>query len=295
MDIPVKVMMPDDYPEFLHWLPGNDEVVVFDHDPEKGKELIASSDVIFSLDYNILNRTGSMSKFLEASEASFILIDHHQQPGDFAEVSFSDTTACSTAQMVYDFIDGAGKIELLNVEAGTCLYCGIMTDTGSFRFPSVTPRTHRIAAHLLELGVDHAEIHRKVYDTNLLDRLKLIGFALKDKLEVFPEFHTAIISLTADELARFKYRPGDTEGLVNQALSIQGVNFAVFVREGSNAVKMSFRSQGSFNVNEFARSHFRGGGHANAAGGVSYDKVGATLEQLKKLLPFYREALDYQL
>ncbi len=295
LGVNVKVMVPDDYPEFLQWMPGNDQVMIFDRDPELAKATIEASDLIFALDYNILNRTGSMTESLEQSEAPFILIDHHQQPGGFPEIAFSDTSACSTAQMVFDFIDFSGNSNLVNAELGTCLYCGIMTDTGSFRFPSVSARTHYIAAKLIEAGVDHAEIHRKVYDTNLLDRLRLIGYALKDKLEVMPEFHTAIISLTEEELTRFNYRPGDTESLVNQALSIHGVNFAIFVREGTNVVKMSFRSQGTFNVNEFARSHFKGGGHTNAAGGVSYDKVDVTLDKLKKLLPFYREALSYEL
>jgi bifunctional oligoribonuclease and PAP phosphatase NrnA len=223
------------------------------------------------------------------------MIDHHHQPETFPAVLFSDTTMCSTAQMIYMFIESMGDVEVIDENIGACLYCGIMTDTGSFRFPSVTPKTHEIAADLIRKGVDHAQIHRNVYDTNLLDRLRLVGYALSEKLMVFETYHTAIISLTKEELTRFNYRPGDTEGLVNQALSIKGVNFAVFVREGNNEVKLSFRSQGKFDVNSFARAHFNGGGHFNAAGGMSVESIDVVLQKLKDLLPENQEQLTYTL
>lgn len=290
------VVLPDPAAAFLDWIPGSSESMYFSKSANACEQELQSADLWFALDYNSRSRTGTeMSAVLNTLEAPCIMIDHHHQPEHFPEVLFSDTTMCSTAQMVYMFIEAMGDEELIDEGIGAGLYCGIMTDTGSFRFPSVTPLTHEIAADLIRRGVDHAQIHRNVYDTNLLDRLRLVGFALSEKLHVFEAYHTAIISLTKDELTRFNYRPGDTEGLVNQALSIKGVNFAVFVREGNNEIKLSFRSQGSFDVNTFARDHFAGGGHYNAAGGMSLETMTEVLEKLENLLPEYNEQLNYQL
>ncbi len=292
------VLLPDGFADFLRWMSGVDDIVYFDESPAKAKALIEEADLLFCLDYNVLSRTGKdMASALEArkSKTPFILIDHHQQPDTFPEVLISETTVCSTAQLVYQFITGIDGKEAVDAEIGACLYCGIMTDTGSFRFPSVEPETHEIAAHLLRIGVDHADIHRKVYDTNLLDRLKLVGYALSEKLVVLPEYHTAYITLSDEELKRFKYRPGDTEGLVNQALSIEGVNMAAFFRQGNNEVKLSLRSQGSFKVNEFASRYFNGGGHMNAAGGATTDSLEKVVERFLSALPEHKKALEESL
>ncbi|MDG1766343.1 MAG: bifunctional oligoribonuclease/PAP phosphatase NrnA [Flavobacteriales bacterium] len=287
-----KVILPDDYPTFLHWMKGNDEVIIFDAKPDLAGGLIANADLIFTLDYNDLSRTGSMAEALRNSKADMVMIDHHQQPSDYAKFTFSDTSSCSTAQMVYDFIEAAGDVALIDAEMGECIYCGIMTDSGSFRFPSVQAKTHRIAAQLIDNGLDHAKVHMAVYDTNLLDRLRLVGYALSEKLEVLEDLNVAIIYLSKEELDAHHYRAGDTEGLVNQALSIDGVKCAVFIREGNNKVKMSFRSKGDFDVNEFARAHFNGGGHKNAAGGaVSNATVLEVLEQFKAAISTYESQL----
>jgi phosphoesterase RecJ-like protein len=222
------------------------------------------------------------------------MIDHHQQPDTFAQVVFSDVTSCSTAQMIFQFIESRGDLALLDNQIGQGIYCGIMTDTGSFRFPSVDPQTHQIASWLIERGMNHAAIHRAVYDTNSIGRLKLLGYSLAEKLEVFADCHLAIISLTDDELKKFDYKSGDTEGFVNYALSIEGVNIAAFVREGNNGLRISFRSNGTFDVNEFARKHFSGGGHKNAAGGSFDGNVESTLAYLKNVIIEYKNQLDYE-
>lgn len=280
-----QVILPDSLPDYLTFLPGSDGILYFDQDPEKANKLIAEADLIFSLDYNMLYRTGAeMEASLSNSKASFILIDHHQQPGNFPVITYSDTSSCSTCEMVYNFSQYLDESYSLGKNAAECIYCGIMTDSGSFRFPSVSPHTHRIVARLIENGLDHAAIHRAVYDTNLLDRLKLIGYALSEKLEVWEDLMTAVLPLTAEELAQFNHRPGDTEGLVNQALSIKGVKVAVFIREGNNELKFSFRSKGSFDVNTFARNGWHGGGHINAAGGRTTETMELAIQRLKREL-----------
>ncbi len=278
----VTVVLPDSVPDYLHWISAFDKIVFFDSNKVNAQEFIQNADLIFVLDYNIFSRTGEeMSKVLESAPANFILIDHHQQPGDFAKVTYSDTSACSTCEMIYRFVRSCEWLNAINTEAAEAIYCGIMTDSGSFRFPSVTAETHQIVADLIANGLDHAKIHRAVYDTNLLERLRLVGYSLSEKLEVWQEAATAIITLTKEELERFHHRPGDTEGLVNQALSIKGVKVAVFAREGNNEIKLSFRSKGNFDVNTFARNGWNGGGHRNAAGGSSSDNMTVTIDRLK--------------
>jgi phosphoesterase RecJ-like protein len=278
----VSVVLPDSVPDYLHWISDYQKIVFFDSNQNEARELISRADLIFVLDYNIFSRTGEqMAQALEAASSDFILIDHHQQPGDFAKVTYSDTSACSTCEMIYRFVRSCDWLSAIKTEAAEALYCGIMTDSGSFRFPSVTAETHQIVADLIENGLDHAKIHRAVYDTNLLERLRLVGYSLSEKLEVWQDAATAIITLTKEELERFHHRPGDTEGLVNQALSIRGVKVAIFAREGHNEIKLSFRSKGNFDVNTFARNGWNGGGHRNAAGGSSNVDMTHTILALK--------------
>lgn len=286
------VIVPDEFPAFLQWLPGHGEVRVHQKEAEECEKAIQNCDLIFSLDYNHLSRTDKLSGILEKASQPFILIDHHQQPDSFPSVAFSDTSACSTAEMIYDFIQALGEQQHLDATVGTCIYTGIMTDSGSFRFPSVSAHTHMIVADLIERGVEHSFIHRHVYDTNLLSRLQLVGYALSERLEMLNS-RAAMISLDAATLKRFNHQPGDTEGLVNQALSLKDVNLAVFVREGANEVKLSFRSKGAFDVNAFARKYFNGGGHANAAGGSSNDSFAHVLKRLREILNTLEHELNY--
>jgi bifunctional oligoribonuclease and PAP phosphatase NrnA len=259
MNVKALVVVPDAVPEFLQFFEGFEDVIVFDQDTTTAAGLIASADLIFCLDYNQLSRTGeAMAAALNKARANMILIDHHEQPADFPVVTYSDTASCSTAQMVYRFIVSLGREDVISGAVAEGIYCGIMTDSGSFRFPAVTEETHLIAGTLIAGGLDHARIHRAVYDTNLLDRVRLVGYALSEKLVVLHEFHTAYISLTAEELKRFNYRPGDTEGLVNQALSIRGIQLAAF---------------------------FSGGGHKNAAGGNAREPMDEVLRRFREQLP----------
>ena len=280
----VQVILTDGAPEFLQWIPGYAEVIILEDRPNEVMNVLQGADLLFVLDYNQYYRTGeAMETLLQQTRVPVILIDHHQQPGDFPNVCYSDTSACSTAEMVYRFLEQLAYKHCIDDACRQALYCGIMTDSGSFRFPTVSADTHRIAGEMIEAGLDHAHVHRMVYDTNMMDKLRLVGYALSQKLIVLPEAATAYITLTADELKQFNYKQGDTEGLVNQALSIQGVKLAAFFREGNNEIKASFRSKGSFDVNAYARRHWQGGGHINAAGGKSDQDMTTTIEKFEQL------------
>lgn len=281
----VTVITPNDYPSFLFWLPGNDKVINFSSTPKPAKTAVAKADIIFCLDFNSLKRIDALGDEVGKSKALKCIIDHHLQPDDFADFMLHDIKACSTCELVYDFIDLMGDKKLINQKIANCLYTGIMTDTGSFRFPSTTAKTHRIVAELIEAGTENSEIHNRIYDGNTEDKLKLLGYCLAEKLTVFKEHGTAFFSLSTDELKRFNYKKGDTEGVVNYALSIEGIYFAAFFVERDGEIKTSFRSKGDFNVNLFARKYFNGGGHANAAGGMSELSLDETIIKFVSLLP----------
>ncbi len=287
------VVFPDAYPKFIHWMNGHDEIVLHSDQPELAEKLILEADILFVQDYNDPSRVGDLQESLEKTKAFTVMIDHHQRPTDFVDMMFSDEKSCSTCEMVYRLIDRWGEASKLSVDTASCIYCGIMTDSGSFRFPSVSAQTHLIAAALIETGMDHSVIHARVYDTSREGKLKLVGYALSEKLQVFPEYHAAIISLSIEELDKFGYEKGDTEGLVNTALSIEGVNFAAFIHDSSDRVKMSFRSVGDFSARDFSAKYFGGGGHHNAAGAASTDTLDQVVSKVIDLLPNYLEALDY--
>lgn len=278
-----QVMVPDAFAHFLHWMPDSKLIQVYDQDISSSNELINQADYVFCLDYNSFKRVGKMEDVLQQSKAKKFLIDHHQQPDIAAEYILSDTSASSTCELVYTFIHKHWDKPTLPVESGMCLYTGLMTDTGSFRFPSSSAYTHRIVAHLLDIGVHHAEIHERVMDQNTADKLKLVGYAL-NHMEIIPSINTCIMGLTKEELATFNYQKGDTEGLVNYGLSIQGIRLSVLVLEVDNLIKISFRSKGNFSVNELSRAHFEGGGHTNAAGGLGKKSVAHTIEKIKAVL-----------
>lgn len=288
----VKVVVPDDFPVFLKWLPENKEIIIYEQQQENAQTLINEADLIFSLDYNSLSRTGDMANVLNATQASFIMIDHHQQPDDYAAVTYSDTSICSTCQMMYHFIEVLGDVKMIDTDIANCIYTGIMTDTGSFRFRSTTSTTHRVIANLIDLGVDNAKIHQNVYDSNSYNRLQLLGKSLNN-LKVIEELNTAYITLSTEEQEQFNAQKGDTEGVVNYALSLQDIKFAAIFKEdlNKNIIKISFRSKGGFNVNEFARLHFNGGGHTNAAGAASNLSLQDTLEKFISILPNYQKEL----
>jgi len=288
----VTVIMPNDFPDFLKWLPGCEEIIVFEKEVPKSTELVERANVIFTLDFNSLDRVGELQTVLEKTSAKFVMIDHHQQPADYAMATFSDVKMSSTSEMVFHFMEALGQAEKLSKEIAINLYTGIMTDTGSFRFSSTSPTTHRVAAKLIEAGAKGAIINQNVYDTNSPDRMKLLGVALHN-LHILPEFNTAYITLTQKELDDHNFKKGDTEGFVNYALSVKGVVFAVIFIENKqeNLVKISFRSKDDFSVNDFARNHYSGGGHINAAGGKSSQDLNKTINEFISILPRYKKQL----
>ncbi len=289
----VQVIVPNNFPDFLKWIPNADDILIFDAETEKCNLQILNACLIFSLDYNALHRTGNMQEVLTKTTANFIMIDHHQQPDDYAIVTYSDTSICSTCQMIYHFIDYLGDINLLDPNIAQCIYTGIMTDTGSFRFRSTTSTTHRVIASLIDIGIDNAKIHQNVYDSNSYNRLQLLGQSLTN-LKVISKLNTAYITLSAKEMKKFNTQKGDTEGVVNYALSLKGIKLAVIFKEDidENLIKMSFRSKGNFSVNDLARTHFNGGGHINAAGAVSNLSFKETIDKFISILPNYKNELS---
>ncbi|QHI39027.1 Bifunctional oligoribonuclease and PAP phosphatase NrnA [Kordia antarctica] len=287
------IVAPNDYPEFLKWMPGESEIVKFDSEQERSETLLKNANVIFTLDFNDLSRIGEMEPSVSACEATFVMIDHHQQPSDYAKFMYSDTSMSSTCEMVYNFIAFLGDEDLITPEMASCMYTGIMTDTGSFRFKATTSKTHRIIANLIDKGAENDTIHNAIYDTNSLSRIHLLGCALKN-LVVLEEFNTVYITISKEELQRYDFKKGDTEGFVNYGLSLKGIKFAAIFIENLQEpyVKMSLRSKGNFSVNEFARAHFNGGGHTNAAGGRSDDSMEDTIVNFTKILNAYKVALN---
>ena len=285
----VVICHPDPAPDYLLFLEGVDTIKTMATENLEIEELFEKSDLIFCLDYNATDRVGEgMQHLLEKSEAKKIMIDHHLNPQDFAFITVSETSVCSTSQLIVELIEQSGNGDLLDEKIGTPLYLGILTDTGSFRFPSVQPRTHELLAKLLHAGVKHYLVHETLNDNNTFDRLRLQGYALSQKLEVIEEYNVALIWLTEEELTKYNYKKGDTEGFVNIALSIKGMKAAMFFAERDGIVKISFRSKGQDNpVNVLASEHFSGGGHANASGGMSELPIQDTLLKIKKLIPKY--------
>ena len=279
---------PDPAPDFLNWLEGVPDILTMTHRASDIAAHFEKADLIFCLDYNAADRVGEdMQKLLEASSAKKILIDHHLNPQQFALITVSETSVCSTCQLIGELILQSGNQALLDEKIGTPLYLGILTDSGTFRFPSVQPRTHELLALLLAAGVKHYLIHEHLNDNNTADRLRLQGYAMSQKLEIMEEYGVAIVSLTEEEHKRFHYQKGDTDGLPNTALSIKGMKAAMLFAEREGMIKISFRSKGNNPVNGLASEHFAGGGHANASGGRSDLQMDETLNKIKRLIPLY--------
>lgn len=261
------VIAPNEYPGFYDWMPEANDIVLFSKSPDEAKKVIDSAEVIFFLDYNDLKRIGDLKDLVKDHPARFVMIDHHRQPTDFAEIMISNPEKSSTSEMVYELICELGDQSVINKSIGECLYAGIITDTGSFRFGSTKKETHLAAAHLLDVGVEPDQVYTRVYDNNTIDRLHLMGFTLVEKLKSVDNIAAAYISLSEADQARFNFKKGDSEGLVNYGLAIKGMKVAGFFRESDGFIKVSLRSKDDFDVNVIAREHFNGGGHRNAAGG----------------------------
>ncbi len=288
-----QVIMPNDFPDFLKWMPGHESILVHDKQEEEVRQALKSCEVICTLDFNDLSRVGEMTKLLTRIDQSFVMIDHHQEPGDYASLTWSDTSMSSTSEMVAQLIESWIGWTGLNSAIATNLYTGIMTDTGSFKFPTTTAKTHRIVAALIDAGAPHSQIHREVYDTQTPGRLKLLGRALA-QLEIFPDWHTAFTYLNQSDLDQCNFKKGDTEGLVNYALQLKGIKFAlIFIENRSEKItKISLRSVGDFSVNDFARKHFDGGGHTNAAGGRYHGVPKVAIDYFLTCIPAYKNELN---
>ena len=289
----VTVISPTNWAEFLNWMPGIKEVVDFEQQRENSKGLIDQAEVIFCLDFNILHRTKHMEQPLTEAKCTKILIDHHEQPQEEAfTYGVSNTAKSSTCEMVFDFITDSGHQDAITPEMAECLYTGVMTDTGSFRFPATGASVHRMVAVLKEKGLKHTKVHDNIYDNFLENRLRFIGYALVNRMEVLYEYNTAFMYVTKADLQRYNIKTGDTEGLVNYLLTIQGIKFGALVIDRDGERKWSFRSKGDFDVNTFARQHFEGGGHFNAAGGRDSESLESTVKKFKQVIPEYHNQLQ---
>lgn len=281
----VEVISPTNWPDFLKWMPGAKAVIDYEASRDKANNALDAAEWLFCLDFNALHRTKHMAKKLAEINCVKVLVDHHEQPEEAAfNYGISNTCKSSTAEMVYDFIVGSGNESLIDENVASCLYAGIIGDTGSFRFPATSGRVHEIVARLKEKGLKHSQVHEHLYDNFLEDRLRFIGHILLHRMEVFYEYNAALISIPKSDLLKFNVRTGDTEGLVNYPLTIQGIKLSGLVIDRDEERKWSFRSKGDFDVNTFARRYFNGGGHFNASGGRSADTLQKTVQAYKKAL-----------
>jgi phosphoesterase RecJ-like protein len=287
----VSVIIPDTDPAFLFWMPFHSSILVYCDQEEECLRRIEQAEIIFCLDYNGLGRLSGAEKPVRNSDALKILIDHHRDPAPEFTHMISVIETSSTSELVYDFISGCGDADQIDQNIAACIYSGIITDTGSFSYSCNYEKTYLITADLYHKGIDGEHIHRLIYDTYSEERLRLLGYSISEKLVVLDEFHTAYIYLSKDDLNRFNYQVGDTEDVVNYALSIEGINLAALFSERDGVVRVSFRSKGNFSVNDIARKFFNGGGHINAAGATSYLSLEETVRIFVENLPDYKDKL----
>lgn len=281
----LQVIAPTEYPNFLNWMPGHKEVLAYGEDTKvEITQYFDEAEIVFCLDFSGLSRVRDMEDILAKSSAKKIVVDHHLNPEDFADLMIWDTKAAATAELIYEMIVEMESREAVSREIASCLYAGIMTDTGSFRHSNTTPKVHRIVADLIELGANNSQINHAIYDTYSLNRLRFLGYALNELLEVNEEMKVAHFAITKEVFDKYDLKKGDTEGLVNYALSIDGVVAAALFKEADGEIKISFRSFGEIGVNKFAENYFDGGGHKNAAGGHTYDSLRDTVAKFQKLI-----------
>src|SRR5690606_670348 len=287
-----EVVVSSDFPTFLDWMPGREDVLIYPQQPEKCQTLFERADILFCLDYSALSRANILEEIIAQANGQKWMIDHHLDPEDFADLSYWDAKAAATAQLVYTFIaDIMQDVDGINADIATCLYAGIMTDTGSFRFRSTTSAVHHIIASLIDAGARNWEIHEHVYNSSTEKRLKFLGYCLLNCLEVIPEYNTALFAISKEDLAQFQISTGDTEGLVNYALSIKGIRLAALFIDRTELIKLSLRSIGEIPCNEICKKYFNGGGHLNASGGISSEELASVVNKFKSILPEYSEIL----
>jgi phosphoesterase RecJ-like protein len=292
----VYVIFPNSFPSFLSWICGSEKVLVFDQNQLEAQQLIERADLIFCLDYNALSRVGDMEPAIRNAGGLKIIIDHHPNP-DFSSFNFQhhNTSASSTAELVYVFFKLLKLDQFIDKYAAESLYAGIITDTGSLSFSCNNPETYHIIADLIAKGLDAERAHRLIYDNFSEERMRLMGFSIYQKMIVIENCHTALIPLGLDELEKFHYQQGDTESIVNYPLSIKTINLSILLTQRKDKIRLSFRSKGVFPVNEIAARYFEGGGHRNAAGGDSFVSMDETIEKIKEILPLYCEQLNFEI
>ncbi len=292
----VQVITPSDYPGFLAWMPGNEDVLALSKESndleKKAAELIAKANVIFCLDFSGLARINQLGDMVKKSKAKKVLIDHHLDPEKFADFIQWNELSASTSGLVFELIKELDEESQVDEGIANCLYAGLMTDTGGFRHNNTTQKEFLMASELVGMGANPSEVARLIYDNSTVERLRMTGYVLSEKLHVLPEYRTAYMTISSAELKKFGSQTGDTEGLVNYGLSISGIRLAVLMYDRKEEIKLSFRSIGNFSVNEFARKHFEGGGHKNASGGSSRLSLEQTLKKFLALLPEYQEQLN---
>jgi bifunctional oligoribonuclease and PAP phosphatase NrnA len=285
------VVSPSDYGVYLHWLPGNPSVLCLPESKEKVLKHLAEAELIFCLDFNNYQRTEYLSDALRKATAPKVMIDHHLEPEGFDVFRLWTPDACATAELIYRFMEMMGDIDLLDKNIATCIYTGLITDSGSFRYPNVTADVHRIVAGLMDAGLEHSQVHTHIFDTFTEKRLRFFGLCIKDKLVILPEYRAAYISVTREEIREFEIKTGETEGLVNYPLTLSEVVFAALIIDREHLVKLSLRSKGNFPANEFAGKYFEGGGHLNAAGGSYKGNLNGAVDNFLRGLEEYKPLL----
>lgn len=287
----VKIVSPSEYPDTFSWMPDIERIIVFDDEPEKAQKVIEQAALIFCLDFNSLDRIDKVGEAIQPLRTPKVMIDHHLFPESFADFILSDTTASSTCELVFDFVEMLDMKKELDKTIGECLYTGVITDTGSFKY-GTSSKLFRIVAQLLDLGVEDYVLQDLIFNSLNEKHLRLLGHCLNNRLEVLDEFNTGIITLTKEDYQTFDIQRGDTEGIVNFILKLKHIKMAAFIMEQPTIVKISLRSKGEFSVQEIAKRHFRGGGHKNASGGASFQPLDTTVKKFKELLPRYKHVLN---
>ncbi len=291
----VSIVVPNDFPGFLKWMPGSSDIIVYEKKRNTAESVIAKADLICALDFNTLKRIENVGISVADSAAKKLILDHHLDPGNFADLVISYPQFPSTSEMVFRLICRMGYFTEMTKECAECIYTGMMTDTGGFTYNSNNTEIYIIISELIKKGIDKDAIYDKVYNNYSESRYRLMGYMLYEKMKIYPEYGAAMISLTSEELSKYDFKKGDTEGFVNMPLSIKGVIFSAFFKEEGGKIKCSFRSQGDVATNEFAAKYFNGGGHKNASGGEMYKTMEETIAEFEKNLPSMKEELSTEL
>ncbi len=292
LGIHAKVISPNHYASYYNWMCGHQEALVYTWHKDTAQRIIDRAEIMICLDFNTPSRAGEMQSVIENFNGTRILIDHHPDPSDFADILISDTRRSSTAELVFALLCEAKLNSGIDREAASCLFAGIMTDTGSFNYNVSDPETFRIISELLAYEINQDEIHSAIYDNFSEERTRLMGHCLLNRMKVYPEYHAAMLYLNKDDQKQFNFRKGDSEGFVNMPLSMKGIHFSAFFSENDDHVKVSFRSKGTFPVNRFSEENFNGGGHLNAAGGEIYVSLDEAMDKFEKLLELYKDLLE---